>query len=145
MDAVTLVLALKKSKAYTDAAIAAIAKGMEYKGSVATVSDLPAASSSNKGWLYTVTANSHEYVSDGTQWVDLSADVPAPGSSSPVMDGTASAGSASTYSRSDHVHPSDTAKVDKNQGVAHAGEFLVVGADGNITTQTVPNANGVSF
>ena len=32
------------------------------------------------------------------------------------MDGTASAGSASTYSKSDHVHPSDTTKVDKVTG-----------------------------
>ena len=32
----------------------------------------------------------------------------------PVMNGTAAVGSASTVSRSDHVHPSDTNKADKN-------------------------------
>lgn len=31
-------------------------------------------------------------------------------------------------------------KLDKNQGVDHAGEFCVVGADGNITTQAMTNA-----
>jgi hypothetical protein len=36
----------------------------------------------------------------------------APGSSLPLMDGTASAGSANAYSREDHVHPHDTSKVD---------------------------------
>jgi len=49
--------------------------GMTYKGSVATVSNLPAAAAANKGWVYTISANGHEHVSDGTQWVDLSADL----------------------------------------------------------------------
>ena len=33
-------------------------------------------------------------------------------STTPVMDGTASVGSATTFSKSDHVHPSDTSKQD---------------------------------
>lgn len=36
----------------------------------------------------------------------------AAGSATPLMDGTASAGSANAYSREDHVHPKDTSKVD---------------------------------
>ena len=32
------------------------------------------------------------------------------GSTSPLMDGTASAGSATTYARSDHTHPTDTSR-----------------------------------
>ena len=39
-------------------------------------------------------------------------DIPTSGSSTPQMDGTASAGSATTWSRSDHVHPTDTSKQD---------------------------------
>ena len=39
-----------------------------------------------------------------------------PSSASPQMDGTASAGSSALYARGDHVHPSDTAKVDKVAG-----------------------------
>jgi hypothetical protein len=36
--------------------------------------------------------------------------VPAPSSSIPIMDGTAAAGTGTTWSRTDHVHPSDTTK-----------------------------------
>lgn len=35
-----------------------------------------------------------------------------PGTSTPTMDGTGAAGTADTFSRSDHVHPSDTSKQD---------------------------------
>lgn len=41
----------------------------------------------------------------------------SPGSALPQMDGTASAGTANAYSRQDHVHPSDTSKVDAVQGM----------------------------
>ena len=34
----------------------------------------------------------------------------APGSATPLMDGTASAGSANAYAREDHVHPTDTSR-----------------------------------
>lgn len=40
----------------------------------------------------------------------------SPGSATPQMDGTASAGTANAYSRQDHVHPSDTSKVDVEVG-----------------------------
>lgn len=43
-------------------------------------------------------------------------EIPSASDSNPAMDGTAAAGSASTFSRSDHVHPSDTSKVDKVNG-----------------------------
>lgn len=43
--------------------------------------------------------------------VDIAVPV-AETSTTPVMDGTASVGSATTFSRSDHVHPSDTSKQD---------------------------------
>lgn len=39
---------------------------------------------------------------------------PSPSSAAPAMDGVASAGSANLYSRGDHVHPSDTSKLDKS-------------------------------
>ena len=43
-------------------------------------------------------------------------DVPAKSTTPPLMDGTASAGTATTYAAGDHVHPSDTTKVDKEAG-----------------------------
>ena len=42
--------------------------------------------------------------------------VPSASTASPLMDGTASAGVSVAWSRGDHVHPSDTAKVDKVAG-----------------------------
>ena len=38
------------------------------------------------------------------------ADIPAPSTTAPAMDGTGSAGTSSQYARADHVHPSDTSK-----------------------------------
>ena len=42
--------------------------------------------------------------------------VPTGGSAAPAMDGTAAAGTAATWAHSDHVHPHDTSKVDKEDG-----------------------------
>lgn len=42
-------------------------------------------------------------------------------------------------------HQDISGKLDKGQGVAHAGEFLVVGSDGNITTVTMSAWNGGSY
>lgn len=38
--------------------------------------------------------------------------VPSAGSTTPVMDGTGSTGSSTSFARADHVHPSDTSKQD---------------------------------
>ena len=48
----------------------------------------------------------------------------SPGSQDPIMDGTASPGSATAYSREDHVHPSDTAKVNKS-GDTMTGNLVI--------------------
>jgi hypothetical protein len=63
----------------------------------------------------------------------------------PLMNGTASRGSAAMYARSDHVHPSDTSRLAVNQGTANAGKFLVVGSDGNITTVSMTAWQGGSY
>ena len=47
----------------------------------------------------------------GTSATVLTQHIPA-GTSTPVMDGTGSAGSSMNYAREDHVHPSDTSKQD---------------------------------
>ena len=39
-------------------------------------------------------------------------DVPSASDSTPLMDGTASSGTTNEWSRADHVHPSDTSKMD---------------------------------
>ncbi len=48
-----------------------------------------------------------------SQWTDGgSLTSPAPASAAPSMDGTAAVGSSLLYAREDHVHPSDTSKLD---------------------------------
>ena len=67
----------------------------------------------------------------------------------PAALGTASPGTSTYYSRHDHVHqmPSaaDVGAVTANQGTAHAGEFLVVGSDGNVTTKTMSAWQGGNY
>ena len=53
----------------------------------------------------------------------------SPGSATPLVDGTASAGSALAYSREDHVHPSDTSKL-------NASEFVI--------TESIPEMDGTA-
>ena len=43
--------------------------------------------------------------------ISVITDLPIPSTSNPLMDGTASPGSANTFARGDHRHPSDTSKV----------------------------------
>ena len=61
--------------------------------------------------------------------------IPAASSADPQMDGTANAGSATTWSRGDHVHPSDTSRVPTTRtvnGKALSAD-LVLDAVGSIT------------
>lgn len=62
--------------------------------------------------------------------VDAWGGAASPYGSLPNMDGTASAGSIDAYARGDHVHPSDTSKLDKDGGTITGdleieGQFLV--------------------
>lgn len=43
-------------------------------------------------------------------------DVPDPSATAPIMDGTATVGTSTDYARADHIHPSDTSKVDVEAG-----------------------------
>ena len=62
----------------------------------------------------------YEFVYNGTQWEligDLDTNTsPSAASATPNMDGTAAVGTSTKYAREDHVHPSDTTKVDKVDG-----------------------------
>lgn len=59
-----------------------------------------------------------------------------PYTSNPEMDGTASAGSSTLYSRGDHVHPSDTSKADKVTG-ATTGNLAALDVNGNLVDSGV--------
>lgn len=68
-----------------------------------TINGLPSGGSS--GQVLAKSSNSDYAVG----WVTPSAGV-SPYTSSPAMDGTASAGSSANYARGDHVHPTDTSR-----------------------------------
>lgn len=69
----------------------------------------------------------------------LKNDVPGAYTGNPAMDGTASAGSGTSYARGNHVHPHDTSKQDK----LTAGYGITITS--NTIAVSIPNANGVSF
>ena len=60
-------------------------------------------------------------------------------SATPLMDGTATAGTGVTVARADHVHPKDTTKVDANANIT-AGTYKSVTVDvkGLVTSGTNP-------
>lgn len=64
---------------------------------------------------------------DANNEISVSAPIPQPSNNAPLMDGVSDAGLSTTYSRSDHVHPSDTSK----QDVMSAGSGI------DITSSTV--------
>ena len=87
MDVVTLALAKKGAKQYTDEAIAGIGKGIVYKGAVSYYNDLPNNASIGDCYsvLYTgtsgTTTSGAEYVwgkvnnGDNPQWIQLGSDL----------------------------------------------------------------------
>lgn len=68
-------------------------------------------------------------------------DLPQPGNITPQKDGTGSAGSASTYSRSDHVHPAEIPSQTNN-----SGKFLTTNGSAVswATVDALPSQNGQS-
>lgn len=78
-------------------------------------------------------------------------DVPegaAASSTVPKMDGTAAAGTETAFARGDHVHPSDTTKVDKVEGKGlSANDYTdeekakLGGVEANANNYTLPDAS----
>ena len=53
------------------------------------------------------------FIIDDNEYAEVS-DLPQPSNTAPGMDGTAAAGVAATYSRSDHIHPTDSTRAPIN-------------------------------
>lgn len=70
---------------------------------------------------------------------------PSPSTASPLMDGTASAGTSAAYARGDHRHPTDTSRLAADQGTANAGKFMVVGSDGVVAPVAMSEWQGGSY
>lgn len=62
--------------------------------------------------------------------------LPAAGTASPVIDGTAAAGSSASYSRQDHVHPTDTSRAPLTRRVV----VVTAGATPSINVGTTDTA-----
>ena len=65
---------------------------------------------------------------------------PEPSSTAPAMDGTAAVGTATTYARADHVHPSDSSKQDalvSGTNIRTVNGTSILGS-GNISTVELP-------
>lgn len=65
-----------------------------------------------------------------------------PSNTAPVMDGTAAAGVSNSYSRGDHVHPSDSSKLDTTGGTVYGplevrGHLTEVKKTGIISTNAI--------
>lgn len=72
----------------------------------------------------------------------------AASSTAPKMDGTATAGTETAFARGDHVHPSDTTKVDKVEGKGlSANDYTneekakLGGVEANANNYTLPDAS----
>lgn len=63
-------------------------------------------------------------------------DVPVPSNGLPPMDGVASAGSSPTYSRGDHIHPSDTSRLALTGGTMLGKLTLQSNPAGNLDAAT---------
>ena len=89
-------------------------KGIDIVDTVASTSALPATGEPGQAYLVGTAAPYTLYVwaSGSSQWeaAGTMGSSVSPSSATPLMDGTASAGSATTYARGDHRHPTDTTR-----------------------------------
>lgn len=121
--------------------------GLQILDEYATLSDLQTAHpTGSPGDMYLVgTGGSftlYIWSDDQNDWVDGGAlSSPAPYTSTPAMDGTGSAGSSLDFARGDHVHPSDTNKLDVS---ASDGIYAVEsGAQVMLAYSDIPLADAV--
>lgn len=97
----------------------------------------------------TPTASSNNLVSSGavsTAISNVSASGLKLGSSNPLVDGTASAGTATVASREDHVHPTDTTRISVNDFNTKIADYAPLSSPAFTNTPTAPtppaNASG---
>ena len=83
-----------------------------------------------------------------------SADIPSASSANPAMDGTASPGSSTAWSRGDHVHPTDTSRQEtlvsgtniktiNNQSLLGSGNITIQGGGGGGVTDVEVDGTSV--
>lgn len=86
-------------------------------------------------WLCTVDNNMTNPDAAGAGWIPI---VLTPSVAIPLMDGSGSAGSAATYARGDHRHPTDTTRLSTSYLSSDTGKVAAVVAPGFINTGWAP-------
>ena len=88
-----------------------------------------------------------------TEWINAPV-IPSAATATPIMDGTASVGTATKYAREDHVHPSDTSKQNalvsgtniktiNNNSLLGSGNITAVSSLNGETGTVVLDADGI--
>lgn len=76
--------------------------------------------------------------SGGLSWISVSS--PLPSNANPIMDGVAAPGINATYSRDDHVHPTDTSRAPLNSPALTGTPTAPTATPGTNTTQIATTA-----
>ena len=91
-----------------------IAETEHFRGYYATTAEIQALTVNHNGDYAYNAQTGTKWIFNGTSWADSKVKVPyqtvPKSTSSPLMDGTASAGSATAYAAGDHRHPTDTTR-----------------------------------
>ena len=120
-------------------------KGLEILGVYATLSQLQTAHpTGTAGDIYLVGSDNnyimYVWSEDQNAWLEGGAlTSPSPSTAAPLMNGVASAGTLTSYSRADHIHPSDTSKQDllvSGTNIKTVNGYSVLG-NGDIPFKTV--------
>ena len=91
-----------------------IAETEHFRGYYATTAEIQALTANHNGDYAYNAQTTTKWIFNGTSWADSGVKVPdqtvPKSTSSPLMDGTASAGTATAYAAGDHRHPTDTTR-----------------------------------
>lgn len=91
-----------------------IAETEHFRGYYATTAEIQSLTTNHNGDYAYNAQTGTKWIFNGTSWADSKVKVPdqtvPKSTSSPLMDGTASAGSATAYAAGDHRHPTDTTR-----------------------------------
>lgn len=95
---------------------AAIADSDHFRGYYQTTDEITSLPNPTTGDFAWNAATGTVWIYNGTTWADstdpIPSDAPTASDDTPLMDGAASSGTSSLYSRGDHRHPSDVNKAD---------------------------------
>lgn len=103
-----------------------IAETERFRGYYATTAEIQSLTTNHNGDYAYNAQTGTKWIFNGTSWADSNVKVPnqpvPKSTSSPLMDGTASAGSDTAYAAGDHRHPTDTTRAALSENNTFSGE-----------------------